>query len=90
MMPMPQLSPSELRELAESLGLPLDGAELEASYPVAALPEGIALNITVSSYAGRLDCGAIACRRSLPEADRIIDLMEDALVDLEEVAGITT
>ena len=68
----------------------IDGAELEASYPVAALPEGIALNITVSSYAGRLDCGAIACRRSLPEADRIIDLMEDALVDLEEVAGITT
>lgn len=67
----------------------MDGAELEASYPVAALPEGIALNITVSSYAGRLDCGAIACRKSLPDADNIIPLMEDALIELEEVAGIT-
>ena len=65
----------------------LDGAELEASYPVPALPQGIALNITVASYVDRMDCGVIACRRSLPQADKITPLLEESLRELEVIAG---
>jgi diacylglycerol O-acyltransferase len=46
------------------------------------------MNITLVSYADKLDFGIVACRRSVPSVQRIIDHMEDALVELEEVAGL--
>ena len=46
------------------------------------------MNITLVSYAKSLDFGIVACRRSLPEIQRMIDYLEDALVELEEVAGL--
>jgi len=40
------------------------------------------------SYNNSLDFGIIACRRSLPQIQRLIDHLEESLVELEEVAGI--
>ncbi len=65
-----------------------NGARLDGMYPVSIPFHGFALNITLVSYADKLDFGIVACRRSLPGVQRIIDHMEDALSELEEAAGL--
>jgi diacylglycerol O-acyltransferase len=45
------------------------GAEMISYYPVSIAAQGMALNMTVQSYNGRLDYGLIACRRTVPDAD---------------------
>jgi diacylglycerol O-acyltransferase len=47
----------------------LCGARLLTFYPVSLPYHGIALNITVQSYAGQLDFGLTACRRALSHAE---------------------
>jgi diacylglycerol O-acyltransferase / wax synthase len=62
----------------------LNGAELLANYPASLIWHGYAMNITVQSYRDSLDFGVIACRESAPKVQRILDLLENALVELEE------
>lgn len=64
-----------------------NGAALQGMYPLSIVSHGQALNITVTSFSDSLDFGIIACRRSVPRAQRLIDYLEDALVDLETRAG---
>ncbi|MEM1189516.1 MAG: wax ester/triacylglycerol synthase family O-acyltransferase [Pseudomonadota bacterium] len=64
------------------------GARLDGIYPASIVFDGFAMNITLVSYCDKLDFGIIACRRSLPQIQRIIDHLEDALQELEAVAGI--
>ena len=61
-----------------------NGAPLTGAYPVSAVFHGSALNITFVSYNGNLDFGIIACRRTVPRMQRIIDYLEQSLVELEE------
>jgi diacylglycerol O-acyltransferase len=56
-------------------------------YPVSIVYHGMAVNITVTSYAGSLDFGIVACRRSVPRVQRIIDFLEEGLVELETAAS---
>jgi diacylglycerol O-acyltransferase len=65
-----------------------NGAKLEGMYPVSIVYHGVAVNITVTSYAGSLDFGIVACRRSVPRVQRIIDFLEEGLVELEQAAGV--
>jgi WS/DGAT/MGAT family acyltransferase len=65
-----------------------NGARLDGMYPVSIPVNGVALNITVTSYVDSLDFGLIACRRSVPSAQRLIDYLEQALVELEQEAGL--
>ena len=65
-----------------------NGASLDGIYPASIVFDGFAMNITLVSYHDRLDFGIIACRRSLPQIQRLIDHLEEALAELEEVAGI--
>ena len=65
-----------------------NGARLDGSYPVSIVIDGVAMNITLSTYKDNVDFGIVACRRSMPQVQRIIDYMEDALVELEEAAGL--
>jgi len=67
----------------------LNGARLEGVYPASIVGNGQSLNITLVSYADQLDFGIIACRRSLPSIQRLIDCMEEALSELEDVAGLS-
>ena len=67
-----------------------NGARLDGSYPVSIVMDGVAMNITLSTYDQNVDFGIIACRRSMPQVQRIIDYMEDALAELEEAAGLDT
>jgi diacylglycerol O-acyltransferase len=67
-----------------------NGARLTGSYPLSIVTDGMAMNITLVTNAQNVDFGIIACRRSVPQVQRVIDYMEQALVDLEEAAGLVT
>ena len=66
-----------------------NGARLDGIYPASIVTEGVALNITLVSYDQNVDFGITACRRSMPQVQRLIDYMEQSLVELEEAAGIS-
>lgn len=65
-----------------------NGAEMEGMYPASLLTEGFAINITQTSYAGSMEFGITADRKALPSVQRLIDHLEDALTELEAVAGV--
>lgn len=65
-----------------------NGARLDGMYPASIVFDGFAMNMTLVSYHNQLDFGIVACRRSMPQIQRIIDHLEDALQELESVAGI--
>jgi len=65
-----------------------NGAPLEGMYPLSIVSHGQALNITVTSCGDSLDFGIIACRRSVPKAQRLIDHLDAALVELERAAEV--
>jgi len=48
------------------------GEEVEALYSAGPLTEGTGLNITVWSYAGQMNLGAIACKKALPDLRRLV------------------
>ena len=51
------------------------GAKLASYYPVSIVVHSMALNVTVQSYAGRLDYGLIACRRAMPDVTDLGDYL---------------
>ncbi len=65
-----------------------NGARLEGMYPLSIVTHGQALNITVTSCGESLDFGIVACRRSVPHAQRLIDHLDEALVELERKASL--
>lgn len=65
-----------------------NGARLDGMYPASIPVDGMAMNITQVSNNENIDFGITACRRSVPHAQRMIDYLEEALVELEEAAGI--
>lgn len=60
-----------------------NGARLEGMYPVSIPVDGMALNITLLSYGDQLNFGLIACRRSVPHVQRMLDYLEQGLAQLE-------
>lgn len=66
-----------------------NGARLDGMYPASIVFDGFAMNITLVSYHDQLDFGIVACRRSMPQIQRIIDHLEDSLAELEVVAGVS-
>lgn len=66
-----------------------NGAPLEGMYPLSIVTHGQALNITVTSVADSLDVGIVACRRSVPSAQRLIDHLEEALAELERCVPVS-
>jgi diacylglycerol O-acyltransferase len=70
----------------------LNGAELEAMYPISILFDGYALNVTIVGYADRIAVGFTGCRDAIPSLQRLAVYTGDALADLErrvfgEMAG---
>ncbi len=61
------------------------GNRLDGTYPVSILTDGQAMNITVTTYAGSLEFGIVGDRRVLPSLQRMIDHLEEALTELEEL-----
>ncbi|MEI6735160.1 MAG: WS/DGAT domain-containing protein, partial [Comamonadaceae bacterium] len=44
----------------------------------------LALNITISGYGDKLGFGYIACRRSVPALQRMLDYTDESIVELEQ------
>ncbi len=69
-------------------GLPVElymaGAKMLHYYPVSIPYHGSALNITVQSYAGKMDWGITACRRVLSQAEAA-ELVENLQLALKEI-----
>ncbi len=63
------------------------GAKLLSMHPCSIPFHGSAVNITVESYAGALDFGLIACRRTVPDVTEIADHLVDALSELQEAVN---
>jgi len=61
-----------------------NGARLDGMYPLSIPLNGQALNITVTSYAGRAQFGLTGCRRTLPHMQRLLAGLEDSLAALEK------
>jgi hypothetical protein len=59
-------------------------AELLAHYPVSQVAHGLALNITVVSYAGGLYFGLVACPDAVPDLERLAAHLEAAVEELEQ------
>ncbi len=68
----------------------LNGAPMVGLYPVSIVMDGWALNITLQSNYDRLDFGIIACRKSVPNVQRLIDFLDDELNIMEVMAGINS
>ncbi|MCW5650265.1 MAG: wax ester/triacylglycerol synthase family O-acyltransferase [Ramlibacter sp.] len=51
------------------------GARMACYYPVSIPAHGMALNVTVQSYNGRMDYGLIACRRIVPDINDLGDYL---------------
>jgi diacylglycerol O-acyltransferase len=62
-----------------------NGARMQGVYPMSIVLDGQALNITVTSYAGRLHFGLTGCRRNVPHLQRMLTYLEDSLAELEPI-----
>ncbi len=66
----------------------LNGARLDEVYPVSIPTHYLALNITISGYGDNLGFGYIACRRSVPTLQRMLDYTQNAIAELEGALGL--
>ncbi|MBM7332184.1 MAG: wax ester/triacylglycerol synthase family O-acyltransferase [Alcanivorax sp.] len=65
-----------------------NGAQLKGQYPVSVVLDRIALNMTLTSYRDQIEFGLIACRRTLPSMQRLLDYLEQSIRELEIAAGL--
>lgn len=63
----------------------LAGARMVSYYPVSIPAHSMALNVTVQSYAGRMDYGLIGCRRAVPD---ITDLADHLLAEHQTLLAL--
>jgi WS/DGAT/MGAT family acyltransferase len=61
----------------------LNGARLEAMYPMSLLSHGQALNVTCLSYNGKLNFGITGCRDTLPHMQRLAVYAGEAFAELQ-------
>jgi WS/DGAT/MGAT family acyltransferase len=63
------------------------GARLVSIFPCSIAFHGQALNITVESYADRLDVGMIACARAVPDVAQLADRLPVSLAALQQAVA---
>jgi diacylglycerol O-acyltransferase / wax synthase len=65
-----------------------NGAQLLGTYPLSIPINGMALNITCTSYDGIMCFGLTGCRRTVPHLQRLLTYLDDELKALEKAAGV--
>jgi diacylglycerol O-acyltransferase / wax synthase len=65
-----------------------NGAQLLGTYPLSIPINGMALNITCTSYDGLMCFGLTGCRRTVPHLQRLLTYLDDELKALEKAAGV--
>ena len=68
----------------------LAGARMLCNYPASIVVHGLALNITVQTYADSLDIGLMACARALPETAELASFIEAAFEEFRGLPGVKT
>ena len=66
-----------------------NGAKLIGTYPLSIPINGMALNITCTSYDGKMCFGLTGCRRTVPHLQRMLTHLDDELRGLERAAGVS-
>lgn len=65
-----------------------NGARLDGTYPLSIPIDGMALNITCTSYDDKLAFGLTGCRRTVPHLQRLLVHLDDEVAALEKAAGV--
>ena len=65
-----------------------NGAELLGTYPLSIPINGMALNITCTSYNGLMCFGLTGCRRTVPHLQRLLTYLDDEVKALAKAAGV--
>lgn len=65
----------------------LAGARMLSFHPLSIVLHGLALNITIQTYAGRVDFGVIADRQAVPHLQDLADALEQAFAEARQVFG---
>ena len=65
-----------------------NGARMVGTYPLSIPINGMALNITCTSYDGNMDFGLTGCRRTVPHLQRLLTYLDDEVSALEKAAGL--
>ncbi|WP_372729371.1 wax ester/triacylglycerol synthase family O-acyltransferase [Nocardioides sp.] len=65
-----------------------NGAKLTGTYPLSIPINGMALNITCTSYDGKMAFGLTGCRRTVPHLQRLLSHLDDEVAALEKAAGL--
>ena len=66
-----------------------NGARLVGTYPLSIPINGMALNITCTSYDGKMCFGLTGCRRTVPHLQVLLGHLDDELTALERAAGVS-
>ncbi len=64
-----------------------NGAELLGTYPLSIPIDGMALNITCTSYVDKMAFGLTGCRRTVPHLQRLLHHLDTELRALERTVG---
>ncbi len=65
----------------------LAGARMLTFHPMSIVMHGLALNITIQTYAGRVDFGLIADKKAVPHLQDLADALEAAFVQAQALLG---
>lgn len=65
-----------------------NGAKMVGTYPLSIPINGMALNITCTSYDGKMAFGLTGCRRTVPHLQRLLTHLDDEVATLEKAAGV--
>jgi diacylglycerol O-acyltransferase len=65
-----------------------NGARLTGTYPLSIPINGMALNITCTSYDGKMCFGLTGCRRTVPHLQVLLQYLDEELTALERAAGV--
>ena len=65
-----------------------NGAQLLGTYPLSIPINGMALNITCTSYDGKMAFGLTGCRRTVPHLQRLLTHLDDEVKALENAVGV--
>jgi diacylglycerol O-acyltransferase len=67
----------------------LAGAKFLTFHPLSIILHGLALNITIQTYAGHVDFGIIADKKALPHAKDLAKAIEDAFAEAQGLMAAT-
>lgn len=67
----------------------LAGARIVSFHPLSIVLHGLALNITIQTYAGHVDFGIVAGKKALPHAQDLVRAITDAFHEAQALLGAT-